>query len=181
MKVIISTINTKYIHTSLAMRLLYVANMKRFDISFREYSLKESLDKMADELLLTGCDVIGLGVYIWNVRQIHLLVRRLKESQPDLTIILGGPEVTYEPAFFLENWPVDYIVSGEGEFVLGDLLDAVKEQREVNIEGVSGRKKISEMIVRADLISRRKARDFNFYIFKLKMQHRFFMLSRKKS
>ena len=151
MKVILSTINAKYIHTSLAMRLLYVANRERFDISFQEYSLKEDIEMMADELLLTGCDVVGLGVYIWNVQQTHLLIRLLKEKQPDLTIILGGPEVTYDPKFFLENWPVDYIISGEGEFVLGDLLEAVREQRQVDIEGVSSREKISKMIIRADL------------------------------
>jgi radical SAM superfamily enzyme YgiQ (UPF0313 family) len=114
MKTVLTTINAKYIHTSLALRLLYVANKERFDISFKEYTLKEDVGKIAEELLETEYDVIGLSVYIWNVKQVRQLVGLLKEKKPDLIIILGGPEVTYEPAFFLANWPVDYIVSGEG-------------------------------------------------------------------
>jgi radical SAM superfamily enzyme YgiQ (UPF0313 family) len=151
MKTVLATINAKYIHTSLAMRLLYVAAKERFDICFREFALKEDVGKMAGELLLTGCDVVGLGVYIWNVRQISRLVHLLKERKPELIIILGGPEVTYEPAFFLENRQVDYVVSGEGEFVLCELLDAILEGREVDIEGVSSRDRISGTVVQADL------------------------------
>ena len=151
MKTVLSTINAKYIHTSLALRLLYVANKERFDISFREYSLKEDIEKMANELLHTGCDVIGLGVYIWNVRPMHRLVNMLKERKQALIIILGGPEVTYEPAFFLENWPVDYIVSGEGELALGELLDAIRERRVIDIEGVSFHGTISRTVIQADL------------------------------
>ena len=151
MKTVLSTINAKYIHTSLALRLLYVANKEHFDISFREYALKEDVETIANELLLTGCDVIGLGVYIWNVRPIHRLVSMLKKRKPALIIILGGPEVTYEPAFFLANWPVDYIVSGEGEFVLGELLDAIRERRIADLEGVSSSGNISRTIIQADL------------------------------
>ena len=133
------------------MRLLYVATGERFDISFREFALKEDVEKIAAGLLLTGCDVVGLGVYIWNVRQIRRLVSLLKEQKPELIIILGGPEVTYEPAFFLENMQVDYIVSGEGEFVLCELLEAIRDRRDVDIEGVSFRGKISGTVVQADL------------------------------
>ena len=151
MKTVLTTINAKYIHTSLALRLLYVANKERFDISFREYSLKEDVEKIANELLQTGCDVIGLGVYIWNVRQIRKLVELLKDKNSDIIIILGGPEVTFEPSFFLENWSVDYIISGEGEFVLGELLDAICERRDISIKGVSFRGNISRTIIKADL------------------------------
>ena len=151
MKVILATINAKYIHTSLALRLLYVATKERFDVSFREYTLKEDVEKIANDLLSTCCDIIGLGVYIWNVKQIRRLVSLLKEKQPALTIILGGPEVTYEPDFFLEQWPVDYVISGEGEFVLGTLLDAIREQYIVDIEGVSSRNHISRTVVRANV------------------------------
>jgi len=151
MKTVLATINAKYIHTSLAMRLLYVAAKEHFDVSFKEYTLKEDVGKMAEDILLTGCDIAGLGVYIWNVQMLLQLVGLLKKRKPDLIIILGGPEVTYEPAFFLEQWPVDYIVSGEGEFVLCELLDAIREQQEVVIEGVSCHGKISGKAVQADL------------------------------
>ncbi|WP_029906119.1 B12-binding domain-containing radical SAM protein [Prevotella sp. 10(H)] len=151
MKTILTTLNAKYIHTSLALRWLYVANRERFDISFKEYTIKEDIRKIADELLLTGSDIIGISVYIWNVNQLKELVIQLKEKRPEMIIILGGPEVMYEPEYFLHNWPVDYIIGGEGEFVLGELLNAIENNLSVDISGVSSRKQISRMIVQADL------------------------------
>lgn len=152
MKTILSTLNAKYIHTSLALRWLYVANKDKFDIQFKEYTIKEQLDKIVDELLATDPDVIGLSVYIWNVEQTNELISLLKNRNPDLIIIIGGPEVTYEPGFFLENWDVDYVISGEGEFVLGELLTAIEQgNTDEIIEGVSSRIHISKIVAQADL------------------------------
>ncbi|MFV0539050.1 MAG: DUF4080 domain-containing protein [Dysgonomonas sp.] len=151
MKTILTTLNAKYIHTSLALRWLYVANRDRFDISFKEYVIKEDVERIVDELLASNPHVIGISVYIWNVEKSERLVSILKEKKPDLIIILGGPEVTYEPEFFLKHWNIDYIVSGEGEFVLGDLLAAIESNQSTEIEGVSSIQNISRAVVKADL------------------------------
>lgn len=151
MKTILATLNAKYIHTSLALRWLYVANKDRFDIAFKEYAIKESLIKIAHELLATQANVLGLSVSIWNVSQTKELISVLKKEKPELIIILGGPEVSYEPQFFLENWNIDYVISGEGEFVLGELLDAIQNNKLVDIPGVSTIHKISKIIAQADI------------------------------
>lgn len=151
MKIVLSTLNAKYIHTSLALRLLYVANKDQFDVSFKEFTIKEDVNKIADALLLTDCNIIGLGVYIWNVKQTKALVDILKQRKPDLIVILGGPEVMYEPEFFLRNWDIDFVISGEGEFVLGELIDAIQNSKSLEIEGVSSHQFISKTIVQADL------------------------------
>lgn len=151
MKTILTTLNAKYIHTSLALRWLYVANKDRFDISFREYVIKEDVNRIADELLASEPDIIGISVYIWNVEKSEKLAAILKEKKPNLIIILGGPEVTYEPEFFLKHWNIDYVVSGEGEFVLGDLLTAIEYNQSKEIEGVSSIQNISRAVVKADL------------------------------
>lgn len=153
MRIVLTTLNAKYIHTSLALRWLYVANRDKFDIQFREFTIKEQLDKVADDLLAINPDIIGLSVYIWNVEHSKNLISILKQRKPELIIILGGPEVTYEPEFFLESWDIDYVISGEGEFVLGELLTAIEsgESETVNIEGVSSRFHVSKNIVQADL------------------------------
>lgn len=151
MKTILTTLNAKYIHTSLALRWLYVANKDRFDISFKEYTIKEQVEKVARELLDSACDIIGISVYIWNVEQTRELISLLKTEKPELTIILGGPEVMYEPDFFLHNWDIDYVIGGEGEFVLGELLTAIEEGYAVEIKGVSSCEHISKVIVQADL------------------------------
>ncbi|MFV0330042.1 MAG: DUF4080 domain-containing protein [Dysgonomonas sp.] len=151
MKVILTTLNAKYIHTSLALRWLYVANKDQFDISFKEYVIKEDLLTITDELLQLKPDVIGISVYIWNVEKSKCLVDLLREKSPQTTIILGGPEVTYEPDFFLTNWNVDYVISGEGEFVLGELLSALEDNNRLDIDGVSTKDHISRVVVKADL------------------------------
>jgi radical SAM superfamily enzyme YgiQ (UPF0313 family) len=151
MKTILTTLNAKYIHTSLALRWLYVANKGRFDISFREYVIKEDVKRIADELLASGPEIIGISVYIWNVDKAKKLAAILKEKKPCLTIILGGPEVTYEPEYFLKNWDIDYVISGEGEFVLGDLLTAIENKQSTEIEGVSSIQNISRSVIKADL------------------------------
>lgn len=152
MKFVLSTLNAKYIHTSLALRWLYVANKDKFNVSYIEFVIKENINSVAQQLIETDCDVLGLSVSIWNVRQTQTLIQLLKEKKPELIIFVGGPEVTYEPEFFLENWEIDYVISGEGEFVSGQLFEALQQGiREVDIPGVSYLGHISRTIVQADI------------------------------
>ncbi|MBN9303119.1 MULTISPECIES: B12-binding domain-containing radical SAM protein [Dysgonomonas] len=151
MKVLLTTLNAKYIHTSLALRWLYVANKDKFDISFKEYVIKEEVTTIVDDLLLQNPDVIGLSVYIWNVEKVKLLIDLIKEKSPQTIVIVGGPEVTYEPDYFVKNWDVDYLISGEGEFVLGELLTAISTKSEPIIDGVSKRGSVSKIVAKADL------------------------------
>ncbi len=151
MKTLLATLNAKYIHTSLALRWLYVANKDTFDIHFREYTIKEDIETIADDLLSTGCHCIGLGVYIWNVEKTKDLIRLLRQKNPSVILILGGPEVSYEPAHFLQTLPIDYVISGEGEFVLSELLHALKNDLPLSIPGISSQQAISHETARADL------------------------------
>lgn len=145
MKTILTTLNAKYIHTSLALRWLYVVNREQHDIDFIEYTIKESVDKISDDIISTNCAVVGISVSIWNVSQSRDLASRLKQLNPDIIIVVGGPEVSYEPKFFIDNWDIDFVISGEGEFVLGRLLDALQDMNidEIDIESVSSKRKIS--------------------------------------
>lgn len=131
MKTRIATINAKYIHTSLAVRWLYVASKDIHDVHFKEYTLKESIESIGDDILESHIDILGLGVYIWNVRQIKMLCAYLKNKKPELIIVLGGPEVSYEAGFFIDTFEIDYVVCGEGEFVFRELLTALKERKEI--------------------------------------------------
>ncbi len=151
MKIVLTTLNAKYIHTSLALRWLYVANKDCFDIDFIEYTLKENIEVIADELIYTQADILGFSVSIWNVEKTATLIKQLKKKNPNLIILIGGPEVSYEPEYFLTNWPVDYVISGEGEFVLGELLTEIEAKRVPNIEGVSSKNHISKQVVQADI------------------------------
>lgn len=137
MKTLITTLNSKYIHTSLALRLLYVATYHDFDIDFKEYTIKDSLEHIVDDLLSMHLDVIAFSSYIWNIEYIQKICQMLKLHQPQLIIMLGGPEVTYEPQYFLENYEIDYVMSGEGEEIFPMLLHALENHEKVDIKGVS--------------------------------------------
>lgn len=152
MKVVVSTLNAKYIHTSLAIRLLYVANQKNFDINFLEYTIKEDLNKIAEELISTSCTILGLGVYIWNVSHIMQLIEILKQKKKELIIILGGPEVSYDSTPFIENYNVDYIVKGEGEIVFGELLSALRDNTTTDIPGICSKAHSSNVVRQTNLL-----------------------------
>lgn len=132
MKTLLITQNAKYIHTSLALRWLYVVSKEMHNIDFKEYTIKDSIESIANDIIDQNIDVLGISVSIWNVRQTKELATRLKQLKPELIIILGGPEVGYETEFFINNWDIDYIVSGEGEFVLQNLLTKLKANESID-------------------------------------------------
>lgn len=152
MKIILSTLNAKYIHTSLALRLLYVVTKNSFDVEIKEFTIKEDVRKIGEELLTQNPEVIALSVYIWNVEQTKELIYYLKKHAPSIILIVGGPEVTYEPAFFIENWKVDFIVLGEGEFVFPKLLEAIKNNNlDLELDSVYSKFSKSKVVAKADL------------------------------
>lgn len=151
MRTVLTTLNAKYIHTSLALRLLYVANKNKHDISFSEFTLKEKDEAIVKYLLSLKADIIGFSVYIWNVTRIRTIVEEIKKENPNTIIILGGPEVSYEPEFFISEWPVDYIISGEGEFVLDELLECLEKNEEVQHDSITSKKQRARTIAKANL------------------------------
>ncbi len=136
MKTLITTLNSKFIHTSLALRLLYISCVDKFDIDFKEYTIKDNLNDVCEDILSMNVEVVALSTYIWNVDKINVLVEMLKEKKPHMKILLGGPEVTYEPRYFLENFAVDYVLCGEGEQIFPALLKAIEENIEPQLEGI---------------------------------------------
>ena len=121
MKIILSTLNSRYTHSAIGLRYLY-ANMQELqkDTEILEFSINDALQSIAEKLLDIQPDIIGLGVYIWNASQIHELIHILKKVSPETKIVLGGPEVSYMP--FRVNFDMaDYIVQGEGDLAFYQL------------------------------------------------------------
>jgi radical SAM superfamily enzyme YgiQ (UPF0313 family) len=118
MKTVLVSINAKYIHTNNAVRLLK-ANSS-FDIDILEYTIKDSINDIVDTLNQSSYDIIGFSVYIWNVNMVLDILKDLHHQER--TIILGGPEVSYDCEFFLQQSNVDFIIRGEGEIVFDKLL-----------------------------------------------------------
>lgn len=151
MKTLIATLNAKYIHTALAVRLLYVASYPKHDVDFKEYTIKQKEEDIVQDILNQNVDAVAFSTYIWNVEPIKNICVLLKQANPNIIIMIGGPEVTYEPEHFLTHFAVDYILSGEGEITFEMLIDQLEHQEPVHVPGVSYQGHISTEIPQTPL------------------------------
>ncbi len=140
--IVLSTLNSKFAHSSLALRYLY-ANLGdlRERAEIREYIWNERACDIAEDILKQQPKLLGLGVYIWNAIQTLELVRTLKAVRPELIIVLGGPEVSHECDQQEIVALADYTITGEGESALAALahsllVDAKRPEQRL-IEGGS--------------------------------------------
>lgn len=129
MKIILTTLNSRYTHTSIALRYLF-ANLKELqkDAKIIEFSINDAVQTIAEKLLMHSPQIIGIGVYIWNVAQVHELIHVIKKISPSTKIVLGGPEVSHEP-FRVNLDAADFIVQGEGDEAFYELCRAIFEER----------------------------------------------------
>lgn len=115
MKVVLATLNAKYTHSSLALRYLSQA-AAGFNIETVEYNINQDLAQISADLSARKPQVLGLSCYIWNITQVLQIVSDLRLVHPHLTVVLGGPEVSFDVDYWLKEYPeIDFIVAGEGE------------------------------------------------------------------
>lgn len=117
---LLTTLNAKYIHINLAIRLLYALNKDRADLSFREFTIKEDRDEVAG--YCGQYSVVAFSCYIWNISQTLEVARKIKALNPAVKILLGGPEVSYDWQDVIQRPEVDYIIVGEGEIPFASFL-----------------------------------------------------------
>ena len=125
MKNILVGINSKYVHTNLAIRYLkkYIEENSNEKIKIYESSINNNIQKIIRDVVEYEPDNIFFSVYIWNVEMVFKITKELKKILPNKRIILGGPEVSYNPDEILEkNIEIDGILIGEGENVLLNFL-----------------------------------------------------------
>lgn len=115
MNIILTTLNSRFTHSSLGLRYIY-ANMNELTCKTKimEFSINDALQSVAENILDENPSIIGIGVYIWNAGEVKELIEIIKKVAPDTTIILGGPEVSYEP-FRVDFSAADFIIQGEGD------------------------------------------------------------------
>lgn len=113
MRFLLTTLNAKYIHSNLAIRLLYELNHKRGDVDMREFTIKEPREKVAEAC--AAYEVVAFSCYIWNITQTLEAARTIKALNPAVKILLGGPEVSYDWQEIITLPEVDFIITGEGE------------------------------------------------------------------
>lgn len=142
MKVLVSTLNAKFIHTSLALRYLKAFCEKDFDVEITEYTIKDPVMNIVSDIYQKAPDVLGFSCYIWNIEETITIIKMIKKIRPDLLIMLGGPEVSYDTEYWMNRIPeVDFIVMGEGEETFHQLLTEISTTRKYHfVYGLAYRK-----------------------------------------
>ena len=129
MKILLTAINAKYIHTNLALRSIraYIGQYG-FSATLSEYTINQPFDDILASIYLQAPDVVAFSCYLWNISLVRRLCVELKKLLPSLHIWLGGPEVSYNSGSFLrENPAVDLVLIGEGEETFRQLLSSLNE------------------------------------------------------
>ncbi|MDR9504437.1 B12-binding domain-containing radical SAM protein [Brevibacillus agri] len=131
MKIVLSTLNAKFIHSSLALRYLRSYAQKAFPgIELVEYTINDVTLNIVADIYKRQPDIVAFSCYIWNIRETLDVIRNLKKVCPDVAVILGGPEVTYDADEWMKKHPeIDVIAIGEGEQTFLELLQAYQEAK----------------------------------------------------
>lgn len=146
MKVVLSTLNAKFIHTSLALRCLKAFSGHKFDMDIAEYTIKDPAMNIVSDIFSRNPDVVGFSCYIWNIEETITVINMLRKIKPELKIILGGPEVSYDTEQWMERLTdVDFIVMGEGEETFDHLLTEIETTQKYHmVFGIAYRKQLAD-------------------------------------
>lgn len=128
MKVLLTTLNSKYVHSNLALKYLYMAGKGCCgSLDLREFTINNSRDYIFTELVTGDYDAVCFSCYIWNIDKTLELAADLKKAEPQVQVLLGGPEVSYSARQLMEEHDfVDFIIAGEGEAAFGCWCRAIE-------------------------------------------------------
>lgn len=135
MKILLTTLNSKFIHSSLAIRYLkaVIEPMKNITVDLKEYTINMHTEDILVDLYKGNYDLIVFSTYIWNYSEIEDLTRGLKKVSPRTKILLGGPEVSYDSEEEMKTNPnIDFIIFGEGEETFKEFVNAFKNNLDYN-------------------------------------------------
>ncbi len=117
MKILLAACNAKYIHSNPAVYdLRAFASEYKEHILLGEYTINQTKDEILKEIYRSGAEVVCFSCYIWNISFVRELILDLKKKLPGTAILVGGPEVSFDPENFKKEMPqVTGVMVGEGE------------------------------------------------------------------
>lgn len=155
MKILLMSLNSKYIHTNLAIHYLYqFANQEipevAKQIEVKEYTINNEMDNILRDIIRNDYDVIFVSAYIWNIDALNILFSDFKKINRNTKIYFGGPEVSYDAEVKLSNYGfLDGVLVGEGEVTFLEFIRSIVEVgvqiAEEKTEGIVYRR--NEMII----------------------------------
>jgi radical SAM superfamily enzyme YgiQ (UPF0313 family) len=131
--IVLTTLNAKYIHAAFGVRYL-LANLGelRPRACLAEFDINQHPLDIAEVLLAQNPRIIGFGIYIWNVEPTTEVITAIKRVRPEIKIILGGPEVSYETEEQKIVQLADHVITGEADLKFAEVCRALLERRSLN-------------------------------------------------
>ncbi|AVQ44332.1 B12-binding domain-containing radical SAM protein [Clostridium botulinum] len=133
MKALLVAINSKYIHSNLALRYLR-ANTEdlNYECMLKEFTINDRKENILEKIIMEKADLVAFSCYIWNLEYVEELANLIKLVKPSTEIIFGGPEVSYDSESFLRRVPGEYIIKGEGEETFREFIKCKIENKSLD-------------------------------------------------
>ena len=132
MKILLTAINSKFIHSNLAVRYLKAFTEDMDYISkIREFSINDRDEKVLEEIIKEKPDIVAFSTYIWNIEMVKRLSNLIKIVNSDIKILYGGPEVSYDSSNILNELNGDYLIEGEGEKTYREFVEYTLGERDI--------------------------------------------------
>ncbi|EPY2271574.1 B12-binding domain-containing radical SAM protein [Clostridium sporogenes] len=133
MKALLVAINSKYIHSNLALRYLR-ANTEdlNYECMLKEFTINDRKENILEKIIMEKADLVAFSCYIWNLEYVEELANLIKLVKPSTEIVFGGPEVSYDSESFLRKVPGEYIIKGEGEETFREFIKCKIENKSLD-------------------------------------------------
>ena len=132
MKILLTAINSKFIHSNLAVRYLKAFTEDMDYISkIREFSINDRDEKVLEEIIKEKPDIVAFSTYIWNIEMVKRLSSLIKIVNSHIKILYGGPEVSYDSSNILNELNGDYLIEGEGEKTYREFVEYTLGERDI--------------------------------------------------
>ncbi len=138
-QILLVTLNSTYQHTSFGLRYLK-ANLGPFEdqCDLLEFTIQKDPKDIAEHILKLTPVILGFGVYIWNTHQTLQVISIIKKVNPQIKIVIGGPEVSHESEQQKICQLSDFVIKGEGDFLFRQLCQNLIENKNQEIQKYIG-------------------------------------------
>jgi radical SAM superfamily enzyme YgiQ (UPF0313 family) len=126
MDICLVTLNSTYQHAAFGLRYLQ-ANLKQYQTrsEILEFTIHRKASEIVDEILKRNPRIVGFGVYIWNTTETLPVITQLKARAPEILVVLGGPEVSFESESQKICQQADFVLKGEADFLFHQFCDEI--------------------------------------------------------
>ena len=132
MKILLTSLNSQYVHSNLAIRYMYTVIVNEdCEAEIREFTINNDLNYIFNEIVRAKYDLVCFSCYLWNIEETTTLASDLKKAKPEMKILIGGPETSFDGVEYMRKNPwCDYVISGEGEYSFFRLIQLLTGKRQ---------------------------------------------------